>query len=106
MFNLDDIETGIMDNMLDVTVRLSLTTDDLGGIPLAVHPGQFAAGALDGDFNNDGKVDAADYVVWRKGFGTTYTHVGLPLVAVAVRRDDGTGGRWWHGWRGGRWGEV
>jgi hypothetical protein len=22
---------------------------------------------LDGDFNNDGKVDAADYVVWRKG---------------------------------------
>jgi autotransporter-associated beta strand protein len=26
-----------------------------------------------GDFNNDGKVDAADYVVWRKGLGTTYT---------------------------------
>lgn len=23
---------------------------------------------LDGDFNNDGSVDAADYVVWRKGF--------------------------------------
>ncbi len=23
---------------------------------------------LEGDFNNDGKVDAADYVVWRKGF--------------------------------------
>ena len=23
---------------------------------------------LDGDFNSDGKVDAADYVVWRKGF--------------------------------------
>jgi hypothetical protein len=25
-----------------------------------------------GDFNNDGVVDAADYVVWRDGFGTTY----------------------------------
>ncbi|HEY3396012.1 MAG TPA: PEP-CTERM sorting domain-containing protein, partial [Lacipirellulaceae bacterium] len=25
---------------------------------------------LDGDFNNDGKVDAADYVVWRKTDGT------------------------------------
>jgi PEP-CTERM motif len=27
-------------------------------------------GGLDGDFNNDGKVDAADYVVWRKTDGT------------------------------------
>jgi probable HAF family extracellular repeat protein len=26
-----------------------------------------------GDFNHDGTVDAADYVVWRKGLGTTYT---------------------------------
>jgi hypothetical protein len=26
-----------------------------------------------GDFNNDGTVDAADYIVWRKGLGTTYT---------------------------------
>jgi hypothetical protein len=29
--------------------------------------------AAHGDFNADGAVDAADYVVWRKGFGTTYT---------------------------------
>jgi outer membrane protein assembly factor BamB len=29
--------------------------------------------ALPGDFNNDGTVDAADYVVWRNGLGTTYT---------------------------------
>jgi hypothetical protein len=26
-----------------------------------------------GDFNDDGVVDAADYLVWRKGFGTLYT---------------------------------
>jgi uncharacterized protein YjbI with pentapeptide repeats len=26
-----------------------------------------------GDFNRDGTVDAADYVVWRNGLGTTYT---------------------------------
>lgn len=26
-----------------------------------------------GDFNNDGAIDGADYVVWRKGLGTTYT---------------------------------
>jgi autotransporter-associated beta strand protein len=29
--------------------------------------------ALPGDFTADGVVDAADYVVWRKGLGTTYT---------------------------------
>jgi probable HAF family extracellular repeat protein len=28
---------------------------------------------IPGDFNNSGAVDAADYVVWRKGLGTTYT---------------------------------
>jgi hypothetical protein len=29
-------------------------------------------GALDGDFNTDGVVDAADYTVWRDGLGSTY----------------------------------
>jgi hypothetical protein len=29
--------------------------------------------ALPGDFNGDGSVNAADYVVWRKGLGTAYT---------------------------------
>jgi hypothetical protein len=29
--------------------------------------------SFQGDFNNDGAVDAADYVVWRKGLGTMYT---------------------------------
>ena len=28
---------------------------------------------LDGDFNDDGVVDAADYVVWRDGLGTRYS---------------------------------
>jgi hypothetical protein len=28
---------------------------------------------LAGDYNQDGIVNAADYVVWRKGLGTTYT---------------------------------
>jgi hypothetical protein len=37
---------------------------------------RFVTGAptpLTGDFNSDGKVDAADYVVWRNGLGTTHT---------------------------------
>jgi hypothetical protein len=29
--------------------------------------------SLAGDYNDDGKVDAADYVAWRNGLGTTYT---------------------------------
>ena len=33
----------------------------------------FQTAALPGDFNLDGKVDAADYVKWRKGLGTNYT---------------------------------
>ena len=34
--------------------------------------GTFSVG-LAGDYNNDGVVDAADYVVWRNGLGTTFT---------------------------------
>lgn len=30
------------------------------------------ATGLDGDFNHDNRVDGADYVVWRKGLGTTF----------------------------------
>jgi hypothetical protein len=29
--------------------------------------------ALPGDFNNNGTVDAADYIVWRNGLGSSYT---------------------------------
>jgi hypothetical protein len=32
-----------------------------------------------GDFNQDGTVDAADYVVWRKGLGITYTQADYDL---------------------------
>jgi hypothetical protein len=32
-----------------------------------------AAPGLPGDFNDDNRVNAADYVVWRNGLGTTYT---------------------------------
>ena len=39
---------------------------------------QLSAAALSsessGDYNQDGVIDAADYIVWRKGLGTTFTH--------------------------------
>ena len=34
---------------------------------------------IPGDFNNDGTVDAADYVVWRNGLGATYTQTHYNL---------------------------
>jgi hypothetical protein len=49
--------------------------------------------ALPGDYNHNGVVDAADYVVWRNGLGTTYTqadydvwraHFGQPAGSGAV----------------------
>jgi hypothetical protein len=43
----------LFDNPADTTIRLEVTAP--------------------GDFNHDGAVDGADYVVWRKGVGTKYT---------------------------------
>jgi fibronectin-binding autotransporter adhesin len=49
--------------------------------------------AVPGDFNGNGAVDAADYVVWRKGLGTTYmqadydvwrANFGQPQAAAAA----------------------
>jgi hypothetical protein len=34
---------------------------------------EVSIGPDDGDYNGDGVVDAADYVVWRKGLGTVFT---------------------------------
>ena len=54
---------------------------------------------LPGDFNQDGVVDAADYVVWRKGLNTTYvqddyntwrTHFGESAQLI-VNTGSGTG---------------
>jgi T5SS/PEP-CTERM-associated repeat protein len=52
--------------------------DELKIFDRALSPGEIATLAaipdvLPGDFNRDGTVDSADYVVWRKGLGTTYT---------------------------------
>jgi hypothetical protein len=48
--------------------------DDIRIYDTALSPSEIAAlQTLPGDFNTDGRVDAADYVTWRKGLGTTYT---------------------------------
>ncbi|MEX2306369.1 MAG: pentapeptide repeat-containing protein [Pirellulales bacterium] len=50
-----------------------------------------AAPSLPGDFNHDGTVDAADYVVWRKGLGTTHTQNDYTIWRAHFGQTAGTG---------------
>ena len=43
---------------------------------------------LPGDFNGDGAVDAADYVVWRMGLGTTYSQADYDVWRAQLRPDN------------------
>ena len=40
---------------------------------------------IPGDFNNDGAVNTGDYLVWRKGLGTTYTQGDYDVCARPLR---------------------
>jgi pimeloyl-ACP methyl ester carboxylesterase len=46
---------------------------------------------LPGDFSGDGFVDAADYVVWRHGLGTSYTHDDYDLWRASFGQTAGSG---------------
>ncbi len=46
---------------------------------------------LPGDFNHDGKVDAADYVAWRKGVGVATTPANYDLWRTNFGRTAGSG---------------
>jgi hypothetical protein len=79
-----------------------ITLDSLGsflvhyGSGSAFNPNQvvlssFVSAVLPGDFNFDGKVDAADYVVWRKGLGTTHTPNGFNVWRAHFGQTAGSG---------------
>ena len=44
-----------------------------------------------GDFNQNGSVDAADYVVWRHGLGTTYTQTDYDVWRAHFGQTAGSG---------------
>jgi hypothetical protein len=85
-----DMTGGSLLNAVDLTdildgrsiTGLSISRSALSGDPIAFQA-TFADGSqgmyiwtrpvLAGDYNSNGIVDAADYVAWRKGLGTTYT---------------------------------
>jgi hypothetical protein len=73
-----DIATTETSGILDISKLVGfkpgsvLVTTNQGtsaSLTVLIHPNA----ALAGDFNGNGKVDAADYVVWRNGLGATYT---------------------------------
>ena len=46
---------------------------------------------LHGDYNHNGIVDAADYVVWRNGLGTTYTQADYDVWRTHFGKPPGSG---------------
>jgi len=55
----------------------------------------YAAGVLSvnlaGDYNGNGIVDAADYAIWRKGLGTTYTQNDYNVWRAHFGQTSGSG---------------
>jgi hypothetical protein len=49
------------------------------------------ASTLAGDFNGDGAVDAADYVIWRKGAGDRYTLADFNVWRAHFGQSSGSG---------------
>lgn len=49
------------------------------------------APAIAGDFNGDGSVDAADYIAWRKGFGSTFVANDFDIWRSHFGQSGGTG---------------
>lgn len=73
-----------------LTIRLSSRSD--GGSEafafrnILIEDG-IAPGGLDGDYNDDGTVDAADYVIFRKSFGQTSTLPNDPDSGTQIDQD-------------------
>lgn len=71
---LDDYSTTILVSSTTSTLDIhAASTDNFGGTRLNAFELSLVPDGISGDYNDDGAVDAADYVVWRKSAGTTTT---------------------------------
>jgi hypothetical protein len=73
----------VLNNGLDETSLMTAA--------LAINAAAGDAVALEGDFNNDGTVDAADYVAWRKGIAVPSTPQNYALWRANFDRTAGAG---------------
>ena len=81
--------SGIIDNI--AKVRLVLPVDVFAGLQVGIDNMTFDSGYLLGDHNHNGIVDAADYVVWRKGNGTIYTQPDYTVWRTHFGQTAGSG---------------
>jgi hypothetical protein len=105
-FTEKGIATGAKDGsaiflgILDETTDISAVQFSIDIFP-PFGPGQFtdfsinqlgiATTAVPGDYTRDGSVDAADYVIWRKGLGTTYTQADYNVWRANFGQSGGSG---------------
>jgi T5SS/PEP-CTERM-associated repeat protein len=103
-----DMTGGALVKVIDLTdlvdgrpiAGLSFSRSGLSGDPLAFQA-TFVDGSqgiytwsqpgITGDFNHNGVVDAADYVSWRKGLGTTYTQSDYDVWRAHFGQSAGAG---------------
>ena len=80
-----DVTTGVVSRVLyDVNQPLDILADGLGNLLIVEYNGgilQATPTVLAGDYNRDGAVNAADYIVWRRQLGTE----GANLIADGNR---------------------
>jgi hypothetical protein len=92
--NVNETVTIDLDNPANATtaiVRFKYTgTDNWFWAIDNIKIGTVAAG-LSGDFNGDGSVNAADYVVWRNGLGSTHTQADYELWRANFGRTAASG---------------
>jgi hypothetical protein len=77
-FDATIAEGSIVDFVLGNGAGSSLFADETL-LSATIYAGSTAFVPLSGDYNGDGAVDAADYVVWRANVGTTNTLPGDPI---------------------------
>ena len=63
-WNSGDLPQEVLDSVIQIRIGTALTYAIFDNFQLSVEP---APEGVEGDYNNDGVVDAADYVTWRRG---------------------------------------
>jgi hypothetical protein len=89
-----EMQPGELLETLTIPINSSVSIPAGDGFVNLTLTGQLVAAApiLLGDYNEDGSVDAADYVIWRKGLGTLFTQADYDVWSANYGQTAGSGG--------------